>query len=400
MKIKLSFIFIVASSAFFGQDVWLAVDSVKGAPRSVASCFVLNNEGYILGGLDDEGFRRKMHSYDSNQDDWDSEESIGGPNGAGLNRGSASAFSIKEKGYICLGQGQTNGFFKDLWEYDPITESWSQKADFIGTERRQAIGFAIDTFGYVGTGVDIFGFQKDMYKYDPSTNSWTQINDFGGSARKEAVGFTMGGQAYVGTGDDGIKRSDFWQYEPISDVWTQKSNFPGTPRKGAVGWGIFPQAFIATGEDISHTYKNDLWEYNYYSDSWIQRADFSGPGRSNAIAFVLNGMAYVGSGYNGVFLDDMFSYQPLLNTSQINDYTSVSVYPNPTRETFSVSIKTKGLDLCIFSISGEDVTSLFEINKSINNYHITPHNVPPGNYMIYIKQDYLGLVYKTKIMLL
>ncbi|MDG1841771.1 MAG: T9SS type A sorting domain-containing protein [Crocinitomicaceae bacterium] len=400
MKLKPFIFFIVLPFSFFCQDIWTIMDSIKGAPRSVASSFVLNNQGYVLGGLDDEGFRRKMHSYNYIQDDWDNEASIGGPNGAGLNRGSASAFSIKNKGYVCLGQGQTNGFFKDLWEFDPSTETWSQKADFIGSQRRQAVGFAIDTFGYVGTGVDAFGFKKDMYKYDPSNNSWVQINDFGGSARKEAVGFAMGGQAYIGTGDDGVKLSDFWQYEPISDLWIQKANFPGSPRKGAVGWGIFPQAFISTGEDENHVYTNDLWEYNYYADNWIQRADFIGSGRSNAIAFVLNNVAYVGSGYNGVFLDDMYAYHRLLSNDNIVLNDSKLVYPNPSKEKATILIETKNLNLIVYSSNGEDVTAAFEITKNKNNYQLTPNNISPGNYIIKIHHDFLGLVYKSKIMFL
>ncbi len=399
MKTLLTFLIVAITFGVLSQDVWTVVDSIKGAPRSVASSFVLNNEGYILGGLDDEGFRRKMHSYNYAQDDWDNEESIGGVNGAGLNRGSASSFSINNKGYVCLGQGQTNGFFKDLWEFDPTGDVWTQKADFIGSERRQAVSFTIDTIGYVGTGIDASGFQKDMYTYDPSTNSWTQINDFGGSARKEAVGFTMGGQAYIGTGDDGVKLNDFWQYEPLLDQWTQKTNFPGTARKGAVGWGVFPQAFIATGEDINHLYKNDVWEYNYFSDSWVQRANFMGSGRSNAIAFVLNDIAFVGSGYNGVFLDDMYSYQALLNINSSKESPTISVFPNPAKEFFRIAIKTSKLNLCIYSIDGKDVSESFEIKQTSDDFQVTPINIIPGKYMLQIKHLNSDIIYQSKIML-
>ena len=156
------------------QNTWAPKDSVNGAPRSVSSSFVLNNEAYIVAGLDEDGFRRKMYSYDFLQDDWDQEESVGGINGAGLNRGSACAFSIGFSAFVCLGQGQTNGFFKDNWEYDLVTETWSQQADFIGGARRQAVAFVVNDIAYVGTGISGNGLEKDMYSYDPSTNTWTQ----------------------------------------------------------------------------------------------------------------------------------------------------------------------------------------------------------------------------------
>ena len=76
-----------------------------------------------------------MVSYTPWQNDWDDEPSLGGLNGSGLARGSASAFTINQKGYVCLGQGETNGFFKDLWEFDPVTNVWTQKADFAGSAR-------------------------------------------------------------------------------------------------------------------------------------------------------------------------------------------------------------------------------------------------------------------------
>ena len=52
------------------QNAWAVKDSVNGAPRSVSSAFTLEDEGYVIGGLDSDGFRRKMYSYTFWQDDW------------------------------------------------------------------------------------------------------------------------------------------------------------------------------------------------------------------------------------------------------------------------------------------------------------------------------------------
>ena len=41
---------------------------------------------------------------------------------------------------------------KDFWEYDPATNAWTQKADFGGTARLDAVGFSIGSKGYIGTG--------------------------------------------------------------------------------------------------------------------------------------------------------------------------------------------------------------------------------------------------------
>lgn len=370
-------------SILYGQNYWEQRDSVNGSGKGACSGFVLEGEGYIMGGLDDFGFKRKMYSYDQFQDDWDDEASIGGESGDGLDRASACSFSIAQKGYICLGQGQTNPYFQDLWEYDQLTGAWTQKADFAGSSRRQAVAFTIDNIAYVGTGQDETGLTKDFYKYDPLLNTWTQLNDFPGTARRQAVGFSMGAEGYLGTGDDGVLKNDFWMYVASTDTWIQKANFPGTPRSGATGWGIFPTGFIATGEDINFAYKNDVWEYDFYGNSWIQRADFIGPGRKNAVSFVIDGIAFLGTGYNGTFLDDFYAYHGIVGLNENLKEFKSEVYPNPADNSLIITFENENamdIDLKLYSITGQDVSSSVQDLKSQNKIELNTSELPAGSY--------------------
>ena len=383
MKKVLFFTLIVGSFATWSQNNWVIRDSVKGSPRGVCASFTLMGQGYVLGGLDDFGFKRKVFSYDLNQDDWDEESSIGGPNGDGLDRGSASAFSIGNKGYICLGQGETNPYFGDLWEYDGETGAWSQKADFSGSPRRQAIAFAIDGHGYVGTGQDATGLKKDFYKYDPSTNTWEQLNDFAGTARRQAVGFASGGQGYVGTGDDGVLKNDFWMYEPSTDTWIQKTSLPSAPRAGAVGWGFYPAGFIATGEDAQNTYRKDVWEYNYFTNSWIQRTDLLGPGRKNAIAFQLEGIAFLGTGYNGTFLDDFYAYYCIAGIDEQSMKLETTAFPNPVDDRTTISIKehnVQDMSVRLYSSTGQEIRQFQYKVIGQNSIELNLFSLAKGNY--------------------
>jgi N-acetylneuraminic acid mutarotase len=378
-------LFFAMVSFIYGrsQNNWVIRDSVKGSPRAVCASFTLLGQGYVLGGLDDFGFKRKVFSYDLNQDDWDEEPSIGGPNGDGLDRGSASAFSIGTKGYICLGQGETNPYFKDLWEFDGETGAWTQKADFAGSARRQAVAFSIGQFGYVGTGQDATGLRKDFFKYDPSTNTWEQLNDFGGTPRRQAVGFASGGQGYVGTGDDGVLKNDFWMYDPIADNWIQKTNLPSAPRAGAVGWGFFPAGFIATGEDAQNNYRKDVWEYNYFSNTWIQRTDLLGPGRKNAIAFQLEGIAFLGTGYNGQFLDDFYAYYCIAGIDEKSVKLETSVYPNPVVDKTIIAIKDidiSSMKLHLFTSTGQEVSTVSSQIINGTSIEIDLSGLAKGNY--------------------
>lgn len=384
MKYILVISFLLSCVVLNAQDVWQQRDSVNGPGRSVAGAFVLMGEGYIVAGLDDFTFKRKMYSYNMFQDDWDDEESIGGANGDGLERGSATTFSIGFKGYVCFGQGQTVPFMSDLWEFNLETGAWSQKADFIGSARRSAVAFVIDDKAYIGTGEDASGVRKDFYKYDPADNSWTQLNDFQGTARRQAVAFSLAGYGWLGTGDDGVMKKDFWMYNPTLDSWTQKTDFPGTARAGAVGWATFPTAFIATGEDINLTYKKDVWEYNYYANVWVQRTDFPGSGRKNAIAFVIDNVAFVGTGYSGIFEDDFYAYFGIAGLDENSLEFNSMIYPNPAQNKTIITcsdVNINDLDLSVFSISGQDLTQQVESCKTGNSINLNVSQLSKGNYI-------------------
>lgn len=382
MKRLLFFFICLLSISSQAQDAWARKDSVNGPPRSSCASFVLGGEGFVIGGIGVTSFKRKMYSYDVEQNDWDSEEVLGGINGDGLERGGAVGFTILGKGYIGLGQGNTVPYFSDFWEYDPQTEAWTQKADFIGSARRQAVGFAIDSFGYVGTGQDQNGLTKDFFKYQVDSNSWVQLSDFNGSPRKGAVGFSVGGQGYLSTGDDGVYTNDFWLYIPENDTWEQKPDFPGTPRTGAVGWGIFPQIFIACGYDNTLSYKKDVWEYNFYGNQWVQRSDFTGSARTNATAFTINGIGYLGLGYDGDFQDDFYAYTPILSNETLTSQLSISLYPNPTSEFIQISglKNTESYNLSIYDLNGK-ICYQTNISSTSNTIHLNNSYFNTGVYI-------------------
>ena len=334
------------------QDSWMQIDSMNGPTKSVTSSFVLNGEGYVVGGLTETDFTRKMYSYNPVQNDWDNELSWGGDAGGGQNRGSAVSFTLNNKAYVGLGQGNTSAYYKDFWEYDPATLTWTQIADFEGSARHGAVGFANATNGFVGTGQSETGLMKDFYKFEPLTNSWTQLLDFPGTARKYAVGFMMGNQGYVATGDDGVFKNDLWQYHPEFDLWVQKTNMPTLGRSGAIGWGIYPSLFVGTGEDVNGLYKNDLWEYNFYTNAWVQRSNVPGYPRKYATAFEINGVAYVGSGFgNNLFQDDFYAYYRVLGLDELNTL-HLTVYPNPTVDFITIDTPEQIVAVQVIAING------------------------------------------------
>jgi N-acetylneuraminic acid mutarotase len=240
----------------------------------------------------------------------------------------ATGFSIGSKGYIGTGYGYGKGYIymKDFWEYNPATDSWTQKADFSGTARSWAIGFSLGSKGYIGTGKTSSGYTKDFWEYNPVNNTWTKKADFGGIPRQLATGFSINtaliNRGYIGTGGNGgsnpINLKDFWEYNPVTNIWLQKADFPGIARYAAVGFSISGKGYLGTGinyvSSTENTIYNDLYEYNPGENTWTRKADLGGSARAFAVGFCIGGMGYIGTGNSSEgFLKDFWEYNPTVD---------------------------------------------------------------------------------------
>ncbi len=242
----------------------------------------------------------------------------------GDTRSGAVSFTIGAFAYVGLG---TDGedYLVDFWRYDPSRNFWEEMAPFPGVGRISAIGLGVNGKGYVGTGfnADLETEElSDFWEYDPVTNSWTERASFGGGARYSAVAFEILGKAYVGTGFDGSYLKDFWSYDPTSDSWSQTVSLFGSKREGAVAFVIDDVAYVGAGINNGQ-FLFDFWSFAPESNSWIDLSlndeddtydEFiAAVGRQDAVAIALDGIAYIVTGQAGGFSSDTFSYDPATN---------------------------------------------------------------------------------------
>src|SRR5438270_87677 len=81
--------------------------------------------------------------------------------------------------------------------YGQGPNTWTQKSDLGYSTiqgpypREGATSFSIGTKGYVGMGYGT-GYKNDFWEWDQATNTWTQKANFGGTAREFATGFAIG----------------------------------------------------------------------------------------------------------------------------------------------------------------------------------------------------------------
>src|SRR5690606_16463821 len=130
---------------------WKRVAAFPGAARNNAVAFVVDGIGYVGTGYDGTTRLSDFWSYNPTTDSWTEVANLA--NFGGVARYGAVAFSIGSRGYIATGNGAgSEGYLKDLWEYNPASNSWTQKASLTGSKRQDAVAFVYNEKAYVVTG--------------------------------------------------------------------------------------------------------------------------------------------------------------------------------------------------------------------------------------------------------
>ena len=348
------------------QGTWVQKASMPTPGRITAVAFTIGAKGYLGTGYLNNTDYNDLWEYDPLTDLWTQKADF--PSGQ---RYYAAGFSIGSKGYIGTGinvNGGTGSITNDLWEYNPITNSWLKCANMPASPRTNAVAFSIGMKGYIGAGGAGNVRLQDFWEYDPMVNSWTQLADFTGTARQNigrAV-FVIGNKAYLGTGSsNGIYYNDFWEYDPATNLWTRKADFPGSPRSGATGFSVCGSGYLGLG-GVANAYQADFWKYTPATNSWIAVNLFAGGARTGQPSFVLNEKAYVGTGYGIIGHNDLWEFNPAIAT--INS-SSTSICNGQT-----VTLTATGGSTYIWN-TGETTNPIFVSPSSTTTYSITASDV-------------------------
>ncbi len=240
-------------------DSWTQKQSLATA-RDKATAFSIN--AYVYVGL---GYYSSVLNdfwkYDTTANTWSAIAQF-----PGSSRASASSFVIGNYAYVGLGQVSVSSYLSDFYRYDPQTNTWTSVASFPGGVRCGAFSFAINGKGYVGCGYSNTGtpiYYGDFWEYDPIANTWTQKADFAGGPRWYGVGLTVGNRGYAGTGLNSTTTyfSDLWQYTPSTNSWQLMNTPDAFMRWAAASFSIGNKGYIGTGYYSTSVLLNDLWEF-------------------------------------------------------------------------------------------------------------------------------------------
>lgn len=217
-------------------------------PKSITAvpkCFVLNNRGYVIFS-DKYDTISELWEYVPTEDSWTRKADF-----PGISRDDAVAFSISDKGYFGTGSGFDEfrhlTCLNDFWEYNPSTDSWTQKADF-PYARAMATGFSVGNYGYLGLGMHNGDWFYDLNKYDPENNTWTYIGDYPGNGYIHLNGFAINNKYYLGLGgrSTSYSYSDWWQLDAGDNSWTKMHSCP-VAMKTSIGFSLNNKGYIGIG---------------------------------------------------------------------------------------------------------------------------------------------------------
>jgi len=229
----------------------------------------------------------------------------------------AIALSTDQKGYLIGGNdfytfSVIKTFTKVLFEYDPTNDSWVQKNDLPFTPYGRNCGFVLNNVLRVYSEDD-----NAFYIYNSNNDNWTIDTEYPGSAGN-IITFVINDEAFVGSAWD----KSFFKYSPDSKQWTEISRFPGTQRFDAISYTFKGKGFVGLGRYFNNIL-NDFCSYDPTSDTWDFSSNFPGEQRSKAISFTYNNKIYVGLGVNDsneTAYKDIWEYQDSGNWWIKKDY--------------------------------------------------------------------------------
>jgi N-acetylneuraminic acid mutarotase len=345
----------------------------------------------------------------------------------GVGRHRACAAGIVNKGY--MGTGHFNGtgvetYLADWWEFDPATNSWTQRADYPGNAGNGDCGnhaWVYNNAVYVGLGENQ---HRQLFKYNPLTNTWQAMTLApSGINFQDTQEMVVDNMAYFSSVSNGTLYSyncdtDSWanvgplpiswnytfsaftydnkcfvkanqtmyMYDPVINTWYQVVSaglFPGLALRGSAEFFVNDKFYVVGGHGGTFgSVTDEVWEFDPVAYTWTQLDDFTGTARRYTKAFVINGRAYLGTGTNGTNFSDFWEFNKYLGLDEWDKDIEISIYPNPAEE--FVCIKSQNEQS--FSIRLMDALGKTMATDKTTNGKITVSldQFPSGTYLICI----------------
>ncbi|GAB4403778.1 MAG: hypothetical protein OHK0039_03360 [Bacteroidia bacterium] len=217
------------------SDTWAQIADYPAGVREGCAAFSTPDKGYVGFGTSFIAFNSDLYEYDPTANTWTALPACA------ASFAYSHGFVLDSLIYI----GPENGTNK-MWAYNINQRSWGNIADYPGLDRRAQVAFAADGKGYIGLGFWVFGsVQKNMYSYDPATDTWTEVASMD-RASDQSTAFSVGKYGYVYNVGGNLKET--YRYDAVNDAWVFEASLPGDRIANASAFSIGDKGYVVFGE--------------------------------------------------------------------------------------------------------------------------------------------------------
>lgn len=281
------------ASALTFSGTWRTMPSLSPA-RWRHAADVLGNSIVVVGGLRGSELEKlqRVDAYNLQTRTWTALKSLPMPLYDVI-----GATPVHGKLYVAGGQSTAPATvgtcLRTLFVYDPVTNSWSRKADM---PEKGCIGVQANILGQLYVFTLYTGRGALFASYNPNTNKWVRLplNGFQGNHQGNPVGGAINGKFYL-TGGRGRVLD---VYDPATRMWTAKSPIP-TEVDGASAAVVHGKLYVAGGvvnQNGLGVVTDVVEAYDPLSDTWAKGPSLLTPKALAASAwaggrfFVLDGI--------------------------------------------------------------------------------------------------------------
>lgn len=248
-----------------------ALPAPGGVWRAGNICVMTGDHLYYGFGRNNTTNLDDLWQYNFTDNTWVQKKSLG------LGLLSPVAVVVNDKLYVGFGTlTEEPGAYNHFFEYDPVTDTWTEKADFPGPPRDKALAAEAGGKMYAGlghlfvNGSNSIVDQEDWYEYDAAADKWVEKQERSNTI-DPVLAFSFNGSVYLGGG------YAWFMFNPFDNSWMQRSNYPLQNSYLPTNSVVFGNKAYLTG------YGGICWEYLPAEDTWTQKAMYSDRGQATAL---------------------------------------------------------------------------------------------------------------------
>jgi len=336
---------------------WFQLPDFPGVERDDGASFVINDIAYCGSGVVPFVALGDFYAFDLLSESWDTIS----PLPAGEERQYAAAFSDDSLGFLF--GGFAGNFLNDLWQYDPISDQWTQKTAMPSVGRGGAACFVIDSLAYIiGGKTDSAAAIAEVWTYNLYTDQWQQKADlpFGSRWRASASSNSSNGFLAFGLDSQLVFHDEVYRYDPNLDQWQSLSVFPNGGRNYVKMHHFNGKLICIGGYDSSAQFLNEVWSYDLANTNWDSLPPIPSVGRRGGISFQSSSAIYysTGLGANGVRFKESWKLEDPTKLQEFGQEQGriVQLYPNPSYGIVHLEVSEKELgnfaNYQLFNIEG------------------------------------------------